>query len=371
MAQPKAPKRTYDELKVKFAELCEKSVDDQQELFLKSFIFALGEEWKLLNVLNKTYKKYVIEGGENKPDLNVVQASDFLQKNGAERTATQRKQEITDIDLDNNNRISFCEYLLLQYKGMILTEYYKRTGETNNYDLSKNGVGITGVGYQLLDELFTIPTGLDPELERAIEELTAIKKARENKAKDLQKAAAAGTFSSSVPILLFTQTSSHPIHTTHTQTHSHLNSRRCQGWYRSCSIGSNGSRRLDGRRESGSKDQFSVEKVWKGEWRQGSSKEARSRTKGQRSLCKTKQGRPSCSRRCDGTSISEETSCLVLVLVLLLRSFVSIYFHHTLFVTSVSLLHLLSCFQSNCKREGRIVRWWVGLYSQTTHRSVA
>jgi len=190
--QPKQPKKTYEELKVKFAELCEKGVDDQQELFLKSFIFALGEEWKKLNVLNATYRKYVIEGGENKPDLNVVQASDFLQKNGAERTATQRRAEITDIDLDNNNRISFIEYLLLQYKGLILSEYYKRTGESHSYDLAKNGVGITGVGYQLLDELFTIPTGLDPELERAIEELTAIKKARENKAKDLQKQAAQG-----------------------------------------------------------------------------------------------------------------------------------------------------------------------------------
>eukprot|EP01102_Stenamoeba_stenopodia_P015396 TRINITY_DN523_c0_g1_i1.p1 TRINITY_DN523_c0_g1~~TRINITY_DN523_c0_g1_i1.p1 ORF type:complete len:288 (+),score=115.18 TRINITY_DN523_c0_g1_i1:52-864(+) len=191
-AAPQQPKRSYDELRDRFKQLCEKSPDEQQELFLKSFIFALGDDWKLINVLNKTYKKYVADGGESKPDLNVVQAADFLQKNGAERTATQRKQEITDIDLDKNDRISFIEYLLLQYKGMILSEYYKRTGESHNYDLGKNGVGITGVGYQLLDELFTIPTGLDPELERAIEELTAVKRTRENKIKDLQKQASQG-----------------------------------------------------------------------------------------------------------------------------------------------------------------------------------
>jgi len=150
--QPQQPKRSYDELRERFKQLCEKSPDEQQELFLKSFIFALGENWKVINVLNKTYKKYVADGGESKPDLNVVQAADFLQKNGVERTAIQRKQEITDIDLDKNDRISFIEYLLLQYKGLVLQEYYKRTGESHKYDLSNNGVGITGVGYQVRQE---------------------------------------------------------------------------------------------------------------------------------------------------------------------------------------------------------------------------
>ena len=44
----------------------------------------------------------------------------------------------------------------------------------------------------LLDELFTLPVGLDPELERAIEEFTAKKKQRESKMKDLNERAAAG-----------------------------------------------------------------------------------------------------------------------------------------------------------------------------------
>ena len=83
----------------------------------------------------------------------------------------QRRNEIKDIDLDKNDRIAFIEYLLLHYKRMILEEYYKRTEEKCEFDLSNDAVGICGVGYQLLDELFTIPSGLDPELERVSNEL--------------------------------------------------------------------------------------------------------------------------------------------------------------------------------------------------------
>ena len=43
---------------------------------------------------------------------------------------------------------------------MILKEYYKRTGESHSLDLSNDGIGITGVGQQLLDELFTLPLGM-------------------------------------------------------------------------------------------------------------------------------------------------------------------------------------------------------------------
>lgn len=89
--------------------------------------------------------------------------------------------------MDKNDRIAFIEYLLLHFKKMILLAYYKRTGENNPHDLSNEGIGVTGVGDQLLDELFTLPVGLDPALEKAIEEFTAQKKAREKKMEELAK----------------------------------------------------------------------------------------------------------------------------------------------------------------------------------------
>jgi len=187
--QPAKPKANLVE---KFQALTDKPIEDQTEFFLKSFIFDLGDNWKELGSLEKDYRKRLRDSNEGKSDLNPIMAADFLQKHGLERTALQRKEEVKDIDLDNNDRIAFIEYLLLHYKVMILQAYYKRTGEQIKEDLGHGGVGVTGVGAKLLDELFTLPMGLDPELEKAIEEFTAKKKARESKLTELNDKAVLG-----------------------------------------------------------------------------------------------------------------------------------------------------------------------------------
>jgi len=141
--------------------------------------------------LSKRFKKYLKDQTEKK-DLNHVQASDFLQQNGKTRTGLERKKECKDIDLNSDGRICFIEYLLLHYKCMILKAYYKRTEKAIEEDLSRDGVGVTGVGDKILEELFTLPMGLDPKLIAAIEEFTAKKRARESKMAKLEKKAAKG-----------------------------------------------------------------------------------------------------------------------------------------------------------------------------------
>jgi hypothetical protein len=61
-----------------FKELCNGSIEDQLEFFLKSFIFALGDRWKEVSTLASQFHKYCRDGGEGRTDLNPVQASDFL-----------------------------------------------------------------------------------------------------------------------------------------------------------------------------------------------------------------------------------------------------------------------------------------------------
>lgn len=75
---------------------------------------------------------------------------------------------------------------------MVLRAYYKRHEKPVEEDLSKDGVGVVGVGQKLLEELFTLPLGLDPKLIKAIEEFTAKKRAREKKMSSLEKKAAKG-----------------------------------------------------------------------------------------------------------------------------------------------------------------------------------
>eukprot|EP00026_Physarum_polycephalum_P011918 Phypoly_transcript_12168.p1 GENE.Phypoly_transcript_12168~~Phypoly_transcript_12168.p1 ORF type:complete len:308 (+),score=111.53 Phypoly_transcript_12168:162-1085(+) len=178
--------------KERFVELAKKPADEQLEFFLKSFIFALDDRWKDVVSLLSEFQKYVQRGGEGKPDLNFVQAAEFLQKQSKTRIAQQIKDELKDIDMDNNSRISFLEYLLIHFKVMVLSEFYKRHEIAPVEDLSNDGVGIVGVGDKLLDELFAPKSGLPPELVAAIEEFTAKKREKENKVKDLEAKAAAG-----------------------------------------------------------------------------------------------------------------------------------------------------------------------------------
>jgi len=162
------------------------------EFFLKSFIFALDERWKEVSALRQKYGKYLKDLGNGAKDLNFVQAADFLQKNAKTRIAQQIKDELADIDLDNNKAISFIEYLCLHYKVMILIEFYKRTETKPVEDLTNDGVGVVGVGEKILDELFYPKVGLPPELIEAIEAFTAKKKELEARRKDLESKAAQG-----------------------------------------------------------------------------------------------------------------------------------------------------------------------------------
>jgi len=182
-------------LRGKFKVLCEQGVDEQLEFFLKSFIFALDEGWKEVNVLRAKFGKYLRDLGTQSKNLNFIQTTDFLQKNDKARIQAQDIQkELSDIDLDKNNEISFIEYLCLHYKVMILVEYYKRTKEKPTEDLSieLDGRGITGVGDKILKELFAPKAGLSPELIKAIEAFSAKKKELEAKRQALEATVASG-----------------------------------------------------------------------------------------------------------------------------------------------------------------------------------
>lgn len=174
--------------KQKFSELCKSSTIEQRDFFIKRFILDLDEKFNDVMDLHAAFD-IKAKGGI---DLDFVGASDFLQKNGKTRTATQIKGELKDVDVDNNGRTSFIEYLLLHYKVMILTSYFKRKGGEVECDLSTDGVGLTGVGTQLIAELYSPPLGMDPELEKMMSEFAITHKTREEKMKELEAVIAQG-----------------------------------------------------------------------------------------------------------------------------------------------------------------------------------
>lgn len=181
-------KKQSASLAAKFDAAVATDTDAQCELFMKSFIFTLGDEWKTVVELSKSFANFVASAGSDN-DCSCIQAAHFLQKNGKTRTGIQRKQELKDVDLNSDNRICFLEYLLLHYKAMILRAHYERTEKTCPFDLSGDGVGVVGCGPQLLEELFTFPGGLPADLQRALDEFFATKRAKAAKLKKLAKKA--------------------------------------------------------------------------------------------------------------------------------------------------------------------------------------
>lgn len=104
----------------------------------------------------------------------------------------QRRAELADVDLDKNDKICFIEYLLLHYKVMILKAYFERKKTEPTVSLENDGVGLTGVGEMLLEELFELPLGVDPAIMKAIEEFTEAQRKRNATIRDLEEKVAQG-----------------------------------------------------------------------------------------------------------------------------------------------------------------------------------
>ena len=103
----------------------------------------------------------MLKNDDGKGDsMSAAVAADFLQKTGHTRTAMQRKAELADVDVNNDGRTSFIEMLLLHFKLVVLQEFFARQGMEPDVDMTTDGVGVTGVGDRLVEELFAPPQGV-------------------------------------------------------------------------------------------------------------------------------------------------------------------------------------------------------------------
>jgi len=155
-------------------------------------VFALGEDgYNEVYDLEHKFKE-ALKHDDGKPTLSQAGAADFLQHLGATRTAKQRKDELADVDVNGDGRCSFIEFLLLHYKVMILNEYFKRKGVEPDVDLGDNGIGLTGVGDRLCEELYAPPPGLDPDLDEKMKTFATEQATRAEKIAALEAVVAEG-----------------------------------------------------------------------------------------------------------------------------------------------------------------------------------
>jgi len=176
----------------KFQELTKKPIEEQCKFFCHRFVFRLGDRYYEAKVLEQKFKEFLKNDDGKADSMSPAVAADFFQKMGQTRTAMQRKAELADVDVNGDGRTSFIEYLILHFKIMILQEFFDRKGEAPDVDMNNNGVGLTGVGDRLIEELFAPPQGVDPELEKMMRDFAASRAARAKEIADLEEVVAGG-----------------------------------------------------------------------------------------------------------------------------------------------------------------------------------
>lgn len=176
----------------KFKELTAKSIEEQCKFFCHRFVFRLGDKYTEVKQLEIKFKDFLKNDDGKADSMSPAVAADFFQKNGQVRTAMQRKAELADVDVNGDGRTSFIEYLILHFKIMILEEFFDRKGEAPDVDMTNGGVGLTGVGDRLIEELFAPPQGVDPELEKMMKDFAANRASKAKEIADLEEIVAQG-----------------------------------------------------------------------------------------------------------------------------------------------------------------------------------
>lgn len=162
----------------------------QSKFFQERYIWALGKSgYKEVDDLQKIFLSKCSAGAET---LSPAEAADLFQKTGRTRTAMQRKEELADVDVNNDGQISFIEFLVLHFKLLILKEYFQRAGKEPDVDMGNGGVGLTGVGSVLMEELFAPPAGIDHDLEKLMKDFSEMVAKKDAKLKELEAAVAQG-----------------------------------------------------------------------------------------------------------------------------------------------------------------------------------
>ena len=142
--------------------------------------------------LRKTFEELLKHDDGKNQRMSPAVAADFLQKTGRTRTAMQRKAELADVDVNADGRTSLIEMLLLHFKTLVLQEFFKRQDMEPDVDLGSDGVGLTGVGDRLVEELYAPPQGVDPELEKMMKQFSQEHARRKKEEADLEVIVAQG-----------------------------------------------------------------------------------------------------------------------------------------------------------------------------------
>jgi len=152
-------------------ELSKTSIAEQAKVFLRAFVLDFQGNFEEVLEAAIEFEKFAPKPEEGKivSELEADAAHRFLEKHGETRTVKQLRDEMQDIDIDANTRISFLEYALWKWKKP-LKDLLSPPGNSNDPAL-----------WRKLDEAIA-----------AFEQVLAKRKARETKMCELGEIAAKG-----------------------------------------------------------------------------------------------------------------------------------------------------------------------------------
>lgn len=180
-------------LKNDFYALLQKSHEEQVQFFCTRFIFMLGEEgYEEVKDVAQTFIN-TLPFNERELELDHPKTTQFLTDAGHEFVSQKQKQAVfAMLDLDKNKKMALIEYLLFRYKPQILTDYYKRIGETHRIPPEDDEDELfyrtdPDTGYALLYELFGPAYGIDAQLDKLTVTIATGKEKRDKELEELHK----------------------------------------------------------------------------------------------------------------------------------------------------------------------------------------
>lgn len=114
------------EYQARFQELTSKPVMEQANAYLEAFVLDFKGNFEEVLELGTEFMSY--GKGEDIVDLEEIDAHYFLEKRGEATTVKELRDMLKIIDLDNNKKMAFIEYLLFKY-GKSLEELFNPPGE--------------------------------------------------------------------------------------------------------------------------------------------------------------------------------------------------------------------------------------------------
>jgi len=152
-----------------FKELAKKNIDDQTKFFLTQFVLDFCGQFDEVLDIAEAFRKYVPKDqAKTAGSVDELQAHLFLEKRDETLTVKELRDYLKQVHLGNHHPVAITEYLLWKYK-------------------------------KTAKELFEPVKGVDPALIAALEkaidqykEALAIKQAREEKMRELERVAALG-----------------------------------------------------------------------------------------------------------------------------------------------------------------------------------